>query len=171
MSDQIQYAVLVDGSDHKLIFKPLSPCTATLSSVIQAQLKNNSELQITDIYFDMSASRQVDSTFSGFLATLATGRGHPSRPKIHLVNLSNEVDEALSRMHLMQLFDVIGEVPGGPHQLCELSTDPADAHQLADLIIESHESLIKADERNIPRAAPVVDAFKAEKRKLKEPPE
>ena len=110
---------------------------------------------------DLGQCQGMDSTFLGVLGGLGLrlqDMGYPSA--IHVINASPRHAELLQTLGLDRLLDI---KPGGQTLLDDAEFRPlpdADvtrlAHPLtkdeaADLILEAHDNLIRADERNAPQ--------------------
>lgn len=154
--------VFVSTRDDRAVFvKPVGACTMSICRTIQSYLEQRRSAA-QDVYFDMSEVRLIDSTFTGMLLSLALKKKDPSGPDIHLLTPSDRTMQALTSMHVHMLFDIRDAVDSLPHDWAELNIEPYNPRQATDLVIECHEELISADERNESEFRPVVDAFRRE---------
>jgi len=155
----IPAAVCRSGS--RVVVKLSGACTATLCERVQVCVAALSKPLTSDLYFDLAEADWLDSTFAGFLVSLATGKAGPTMPDIHLLNLSEGAAQSLSNIHVLRLFDVPDAAPVLPAEWQELPAEPVDVARVRRLVIDSHEALIEADERNATTFQHVVDLFRA----------
>ncbi len=164
--------VLMGRVGDSAVIKPLVSCSAVLAEIVRGHLRSTSDAKTTDIYFDLSQSASIDSTFAGLLVSLTGGRDGMPGVVVHLAHANDAVRAALTNMHLLGLFDVCDDLPHLPSGWEAMGETPRTAERLCDLIVESHKTLIEADDRNRVAFGPVVDAFEAErKRSSGAPPE
>ncbi len=168
MSDATQRSVLIGHDGGTLIIKPLRPCSAALADTVRAFLRGNPDTATTNVYFDLSQTDYMDSTFAGLLVSLAGQRSGANNVAVHLARPCEDILNALKNMHLVGLFDVCDGVPSTPSEWQPLDDSPSDAERLCDLIVESHKSLVDADERNQPTFGPVIETFEAERNRRRE---
>ena len=157
MASKRQIPAVVGRSGSHMVVKLWGACTAALCERVQAYVAALTKPETTDLYFDLAEADWLDSTFAGFLVSLAVGRVSPSAPDIHLLNPSKDAAESLKNIHVLGLFDICEATPAPPADWHELPPEPADVARVARLVIESHEALIQADERNAPTFQHVVD--------------
>ena len=160
---QIPIAVCYDHE--RLFVAPSGACTVAICGGLKDYLNYYKKPATTDIYFDLSHATGMDSTFIGFLLSLATRKNDPTSPALHLVAPSDSAMEALRRMYVLPLFDVCPTRPETALPWLPLSVDKPEAGKTADLVVETHEKLIEADSRNAPSCKPVVEGFRAEREK------
>lgn len=110
---------------------------------------------------DLGPCLGLDSTFLGVLAGIGLRLreiGHPSA--IRVINLSPRQAESLQTLGLDRLFDIKPGVQPVPDDADFHPLPNADVTQLAhpltkdeaaDLILEAHDNLMRADERNAPQ--------------------
>jgi len=160
----------------KAFVKPLKPCTAVLCERIKQTLDSNQFHALTHLSFDLSETHYIDSTFAGFLVSLAKDVTN-SAPSLHLIRPSVEVSASLGTLHLLDLFDIQDHSDGEP-PIWETGPDgTVDSERLGRLVVDAHERLIDADERNAAVFRPVINGLKAEiearrtRRGTTEPPE
>ena len=109
MSDNDNAAVVFARVGDKSFVKPLAPCTATLCERIKQNLDSIPVDRVTDLFFDLSETTRIDSTFAGYLVSLTT-RKVESAPRIHLVCPPDAVLASLSALHLLEFFDIRNDV-------------------------------------------------------------
>ena len=148
-----------------MVIRPAGPCTVLLCDRLRSYLENLGETEISDLYVDLSAVDWLDSTFAGFLVSLAVGRNCQLKCPVHLLKPCAGALEALERMHLLRVFNVADQLTEEPAEWTELPEKPASEERVADLVIQAHENLIEADPRNAPAFRPVLDGFRADKEK------
>lgn len=161
MASHQQIPAVVGRSGSHLVVKLFGECTAGLCDRLQTCIAELQKPDTSDVYFDLAEAKWIDSTFVGFLVSLATRKSRPSVPDIHLVALSPGTDQSLANLHVRSLFDILDVAPVTPAEWCELPANPVDVVRVGKLVIESHEALIEADERNASTFQHVVDLFRA----------
>ena len=142
------------------VIKPVGACTAIISTSIRDHVHQLQHTDVTDIYFDLSITDSVDSTFIGLLLTMVGRKYEPGEPEIHLLNPSESIEKRLTQLHVITLFDICELMPEFPTDWRMLSGEPVEPDQLAKLVIEAHEELIHADSRNVGEFSGVVDGFR-----------
>lgn len=117
-----------------------------------------------DFFVDLARCQGMDSTFLGVLAGMGlqlSQRG--AKGKVHIINASSRNMELLQTLGLDRLLEV-----GNPANLHPKNPPPAEAdfqklpdsdlndvarplskHDTADLMLEAHDNLIRADQRNL----------------------
>ncbi len=153
----------IDDTNGLVLIKATGRCTMGVCPALQAYLRPFQTPEKTAIYFDLSGAETIDSTFTGLLLSLATKKINAHTPSLHLFQPSDRVREALATMHVLSFFDITPDWPATATTWTPLPTALADPKAAADLIIESHENLIEADERNKDEFGKVVRTFKAER--------
>jgi hypothetical protein len=147
----------------RLLLRLEGACTVAICGGLKSYLAHLRKPDTTDIYFDLSESAGLDSTFIGFLVSMATRKADPSSPAVHLVAPSPTALDALRRMYVLSLFDVCPNSPQTSSTWTILSMEKPRADRTVDVVVEAHEKLIEADARNAPIFKPVVEGFRAEK--------
>ena len=119
------------------------------------------ERGLHEFVIDLGQCQALDSTFLGVLAGIGLRLrelGHASAA--HVVNASARHAELLQTLGLDRLFDINAGVQGVPdnghlHPLPDASvvplTRPLTKDEVADLILEAHQNLIRTNKRNAPR--------------------
>jgi len=92
---------------------------------------------------------------------LAARRTDPALPRVHLLRPSSGVKRALESMHVCELLPCCEEYEASITEWRELPAEEVGQDSVAGLVIDAHECLIKADERNVPVFSPVVEGFRA----------
>jgi len=161
MASKRQIPAVVGRSGSHVVVRLCGACTTALCERVQACVTALSKPRTRDVYFDLTEADWLDSTFAGFLVSLATGKAGPSAPDIHLLNPSEGVAHSLTNIHVLGLFDIRDVAPALPAEWRELPAGSGDIARIARLVIESHEALIEADERNAATFQHVVDVFRA----------
>ena len=165
MTDGVQILVAVCDRPRTVAVKPLGRCRIGVCDVFQRFVRRFHTPDTTDIFFDLSGAESIDSTFAGILVALATKKRHPETPDVHLVHPSPSVTNTLTTMHVLPLFDICEAMPDSPTQWTALHAEPLRPDQVPDLVIDAHQALIDADERNEAEFGPVVDVFRAEQQR------
>jgi hypothetical protein len=148
-----------------VVIRPLGTCTVAICGPILNYLKTLHTSDTADIYFDLSRSNGIDSTFAGFLVALVTAESDRPIPAIHLLAPSKAVVKALERMYLLPLFDVVSTVAEPPTAWEELADAPVTGEGLTDLVIQAHQELINADKRNAPAFRTLVATLRAHQKR------
>lgn len=110
---------------------------------------------------DLGLCQGMDSTFLGMLAGIGLRlRQNGKSAIVHIVNISPRNMELLQTLGLDRLF-TINSCPIPPlaeadyHKLPDTDLTqlihPPDKDETADLMIEAHDNLVRADERNAPK--------------------
>jgi hypothetical protein len=86
-------------------------------------------------------------------------------PAIHLLNPSPQVVQALERMFVLALFDVVEAAPQLPAEWEDLPTAPVSSEGLTDLVIQAHQELINADKRNAHAFRTLIATLRASQRR------
>ena len=165
MSSETQILVAASQAEHSAAVKAVGDCRMGICEALREFVNEHGRPDITDIYFDLSAASFVDSTFTGFLLGLATKRNQPAAPDLHLVNPSQKALDTFRGMHLMQYFDICDKIPNPPGKWSVLSADAVCPDTVGDLVIDAHEGLVEADQRNAEKFGRVVEVFRDEKAK------
>jgi anti-anti-sigma factor len=110
---------------------------------------------------DLSHCQGMDSTFLGVLAGIGLRlRKNGGPAAIHIVNVSPRNLDLLQTLGLDRLFILNSTTPQPlaeteyhllPDTDPAQATHPLDKDETADLMIEAHDNLVRADERNAPR--------------------
>ncbi len=169
MPGETRILVAVTDAPRAVFVKPVGPCKMGICPALREFMQAEIAASSAHLYFDLSDAESVDSTFTGFLLSLAKQAGGGQGGAVHLFQPSDKVREALATMHVLRFFDVRPEALRPPGNWRVLSAAPGAAQRAADEVIEAHERLIEADQRNAAEFEGVVDAFRAE-REHKKPP-
>jgi len=108
---------------------------------------------------DLSRCQGMDSTFLGVLAGIGLRLAQTPKPgKVHIIHINARNMELLQTLGLDRLFTLAGKEPLLPRDedfqklpdsdIAELAK-PLSKHDTADLMLEAHDSLIRADQRNL----------------------
>ena len=119
-----------------------------------------------EFFVDLAKCDGMDSTFLGVLAGIGLLLQQDRREgKLHVVNISARNMELLRTLGLDRLFG-IDEPPGKlrngqppadaefkrlPESDVTMLTGPLSKNDTADLMLEAHDNLVRADQRNAPR--------------------
>lgn len=114
-----------------------------------------------EFVMDLGQCQGMDSTFLGVLAGIGLRlRQNGEQATVHIVNISPRNLELLETLGLDRLFTVnacalpaLAEADYGKLPDTDLTqlTHPLDKEDTADLMIEAHNDLVRADERNEPK--------------------
>lgn len=165
MSNARNISILTGLCRGQPVIRLQGPCTFAACERIRKYLDPFRKPATTDLYFDLSEVPWIDSTFAGFLVSLATRRHAQDRPELHLIAPSEGVLDALGQMHLIVLFDILQALDENVSEWKELPADDGSAQQTGDMVIECHERLIEADPRNAKAFGPVVEAFRSDRQR------
>lgn len=119
---------------------------------------------------DLGPCDGMDSTFLGVLAGIGLQlRESATSGQVRLVNIGPRNLELLQTLGLDRLFDLTAASepePAGPMQLLPDSEtiqlpDPAGKKDTADLMLEAHTNLIRADNRNLSKFKDVTAVLRA----------
>jgi anti-sigma B factor antagonist len=110
---------------------------------------------------DLAACQGMDSTFLGVLAGIGLRlRQNGGAATVHVINISARNLELLQTLGLDRLFTMNSNPPPPlaeadyqklPDTDVTQLTHPLDKDETADLMMEAHNNLIRADERNAPK--------------------
>ncbi|HUU83497.1 MAG TPA: hypothetical protein VM243_08340 [Phycisphaerae bacterium] len=148
-----------------VVIRPGGPCTVAICGAVLNFLKKICVAETSDIYFDLSRAQGIDSTFTGFLVALVTTESDSPIPAIHLLAPSKPVVTALERMFVLGLFDVVEEMAQSPADWQEVEPAPVSPDGLSDLVIQAHQELINADQRNAPAFRTLVATLRASQKR------
>jgi anti-anti-sigma regulatory factor len=113
-----------------------------------------------EFVIDLGQCQGMDSTFLGVLAGIGLRlRQDGWIGAVHIANISSRNMELLQTLGLDRLFTMNSDVPllaeAGYHKLPDTDLTqlehPPDKDEATDLMIEAHDNLIRADERNAPK--------------------
>jgi len=119
---------------------------------------------VREIFVDLRGCQGMDSTFLGVLAGIALKLRQNKSGAIHVVNVGPRNFELLQTLGLDRLLEVSSDLPAAwfskpvppdhafqllPESDIELLTRPLDKDETADLMLEAHENLQRADGRNV----------------------
>ncbi len=114
-----------------------------------------------EFIIDLGQCQGMDSTFLGMLAGIGLRlRQNGELATVHIVNISARNLELLETLGLDRLFTVnSGTCPSlaetDYHKLPETDLSqlahPLDKEETADVMLEAHDNLVRADERNAPK--------------------
>ncbi|MGD0058570.1 MAG: STAS domain-containing protein [Verrucomicrobiia bacterium] len=114
-----------------------------------------------EFVIDLSQCQGMDSTFLGVLAGIGLHlRQNGKLATVHIVNIAPRNLELLQTLGLDRLFTVNSIAPAPlaeadcrklPDTDLTQFTHPLDKDETADLMIEAHDNLVRADERNAPK--------------------
>ena len=110
---------------------------------------------------DLGQCQGMDSTFLGVLAGIGLRlRQNGRTATVHVANISHRNLELLQTLGLDRLFTMDSDIPPTlaeteyrklPDTDVAQLSHPLDKDETADLMIEAHDNLIRADERNAPK--------------------
>ena len=119
-----------------------------------------------EFFVDLAKCDGMDSTFLGVLAGIGLRLQQNGRAgKLHVINVSARNMELLQTLGLDRLF-AVGEPPSDrgdaqspadaefsklPDTDVSVLTKPLNKNDTADLMLEAHDNLVRADQRNSPR--------------------
>lgn len=135
-------------------------CTMGVCPAIRSKISDISTNPLEHIYIDLSETEAIDSTFTGFLLSLRSGKSNPDAPALHLVAPAPNVLRSLELMQVRRLMDIVDALPVQAVEWTPLAAEPLDATQSGELIVDAHENLIEADERNRAKFGHVVELFR-----------
>lgn len=154
-------AVMVGRDERAVVIRLNGPATAVVSTRLKKHLAGARQPEVTDVFFDLSRTDLVDSTFVGMLLSMAVKKKDPTLPTVHLLRPSAGVIRALDSMHVCQLLDCCDQCAASISDWRELPAEDVGQDSVAGLVIDAHERLIEADERNIAPFSPVLEGFRA----------
>jgi hypothetical protein len=151
-------SILVGKRGRDLVIKTTGPATVAICDGVKSAIREN-ECGIDRLYIDLSESEMLDSTFAGLL--IAAVKQSPG-PKLHLVNPADGALNALNRLHLLPLFTVCKKPPMEPEDFVRVDCRLRSNAETASIVVDAHQKLIDADERNAASCQAVVDMFQKE---------
>ena len=166
MSHSTKIQAAVGGRGDSVLLRADGPCTMGVCSALREYIDQFKKPDKAHIYIDLSNAESIDSTFTGYLLSLATKRSNPQAPDLHLVSPTQRVTEALRVMHLTAFFDICESMPSPPDGgWTDVALHRGEINALADIVLDSHERLIEADARNKSEFGRVVDGLRGERAK------
>ncbi|MCB9851925.1 MAG: STAS domain-containing protein [Phycisphaerales bacterium] len=160
MSHDAHIAVAELPMQKTLLIRCGGRCTMGVCPAIRATISDRSTNPLEHIYIDLSGTESIDSTFTGFLLALRRGKATPDAPALHLVAPAPNVLRSLELMQVRRLMDIVDAMPAEDVEWTALAAEPLDAAQSGELVIDAHEELIEADERNRAKFGHVVELFR-----------
>ena len=161
MPDDKSGHIAIGDHENLFVIRLTGRCTVMMSTCLSELLDRCRRPQITDLYFDLSEVGYMDSTCVGLVISLALKKNDTSVPGIHLFRSSSAVVRILETMLVLDHLDRCDTLPAAIAEWKELPVEVPDQKDLAAVIIDAHESLIKADTRNAELFGPVVDGLRA----------
>jgi anti-anti-sigma factor len=116
----------------------------------------------TQFLVDLSETKTIDSTCLGVLARIANWSRKKATAQPIIVASSEDITETLRAVCFDRLFDLRDQSIGGAEAFREISRQPADAAQMAELVLETHRRLCDIDERNKAVFQSLVEALEQE---------
>ncbi len=153
---RIQYG----RQDNVLVIKMEGPCTAMQAARVQRLLHECLSKDTSDIYFDLSQTSYMDSSFAGELLGLALRNREADGPRICLQSMPPAVNDALQKMHVLHFFQLCDATPVVIQDWQEVAALRTEFDELADLVINAHEKLIEVDPRNADAFGRVVEGLR-----------
>lgn len=149
------------GGDGTVLLKAVGPCSMTCCGALKRFVGQFRKPATTNLYLDLSEADSIDSTFAGFLLSLATKKAHPETPDLHLVQPSPRIVDAIRCMHLTRFFKLSDSMPRQTGDWKEVALERESSDALRNTVIDSHEKLIEADGRNKAEFGRVVDGLRS----------
>ena len=159
--------IMIGRHQGLLVIRLTGRCTMTMGTCLSNLLDQCRRPQITDVYFDLSETEYIDSTCVGLVVSLALRKNDPCVPGIHLYRPASGVLRVLDAMLVLAHLDRCDALPATITTWKELPAEVTDRDELAAVIIDAHENLIKADDRNAEVFGAVVDGLRAYRRDRK----
>jgi anti-anti-sigma factor len=156
--------IAIGNHENLLVIKLAGRCTVTMSTCLSRLFDRCRRPQITDVYVDLSEVEYMDSTCVGLVVSLALKKNDTSVPRIHLLRPSSAVVRILETMLVLDHLECSDALPTAIAEWKELPVEATDQADLAAVMIDAHENLIKADARNVEVFGPVVDGLRADRR-------
>ena len=142
--------IVVEG---RATFECSPPLKNFADSVVHGALRK--------VSVDLKNCAWMDSTFMGTLATLGL-RARQAKIDIELENVGEQNGKLLRELGIVKLFVIKGGPAPGAQQAgkWEMFADKVGRKEMAETVLEAHETLMKVDEKNIPKFKTVVDFAK-----------
>ncbi len=159
MAGGAQVRVLVGGSGSSQIVKPIGSASAAICKSLKDHTAQLRTPDVTDLYFDLSDTSYVDSTFLGLLLSMVGSQYEPSSPAIHLLRPAKAIREQLAQMHLIRVFDFCDSFGDEPVRWRDLVLEAADPALVADIVVQAHRQLADTDSEHADEYNHVADGF------------
>ena len=155
--------ILVAASEDRttVVLKPTGRCTMGICETLHAYLRQLPSLDKADLYVDLSEADFIDSTFTGFLLSLARKKRDSKAPAFHLLRPSEQVLRTLGTMGVRSMFNIRQSIANEPTKWRALTANRPDPTRAADLVIDAHQELVDADACDAEEFARVVKVFRA----------
>lgn len=160
MSHDARIAVAELPKEKCLFIRCEGRCTMGICPTLKTAIADCTKRPYEHVYLDLSDTEFIDSTFTGFLLALRPGRSNPNAPQVHLVAPSPNVMRTLETMQVLRVLDTVDALPIGDFAWKPLTSQPLDPAKAGEIIIDAHEKLIEADERNREKFGRVVETFR-----------
>lgn len=101
----------------------------------------------------------MDSSFLGTLTGIAIRLKKMGRGEIQLVNINQTVRETVQTIGLNHVFHILETKDVSQVATTPLVPEGFDKHKLAESMLEAHENLVTADQKNVERFRDVREAL------------
>jgi anti-anti-sigma regulatory factor len=145
------------------VIRVSGPCMATSCKTVRAAADSMRQSGAPRICVDLAGAGVPDSTFVGMLLALSR-KYRSTEGALTIVSPSPDVRDALERMHVTQLLNIEEHPPVPNPDWRRVDGEQPQRRELADQVVESHETLINADRRNAGVFQRIVDAFRNKSR-------
>lgn len=146
-----------------IVLRPSGRCTVGMCETLQQFLQRSRSPALRDLYVDLSNAEFIDSTFVGFLLSMAKRKRDATTPAFHLLRPSQTVTDVLGDLGVARVFDICQSIPHSPTGWTELPIQAAGCDRIADHVIGAHEELIDSDSTKAGEFVRVVNVFKADR--------
>ena len=162
--------ISVSCRDHRIYVRVVGRGTFQNSQPLQQFAWEMIEQGKNEFVMDLDQCQGMDSTFLGVLAGIGLRlREIGCRSGLRVVNIASRQMELLQTLGLDRLFDVSADVqpladdgsfrPLPDADVTQLA-HPLTKDEAADLILEAHENLIRADKRNAGKFKELIESLR-----------
>lgn len=162
MSATAQLLTAASATGDAVLIRALGSCTLGVCPPLKAFLAPLKSPETKQCYIDLSQTEYIDSSFTGLLLSLARRSGQSDSPAFKIVAPSSKVLDVIRSMHLQPFFAVERALPAERGEWSEIPMAEAGAAPLGETVVECHQAIIDADERNRAEFGRVVEVFESE---------
>ena len=163
MESETRIQVATSQEHGTVVVRPSGRCTVGMCETLQYYMKETRNLGMKGLYVDLSGAEFIDSTFTGFLLSMAKRKQDAAAPAFHLLRPSEAATGVLRELGVLQIFDIRQSIPNPPTDWTELPIVSAGCERVADHVIDAHEELIDSDSTKSGQFVRVVELFKADR--------
>ncbi len=154
--------------DYHIYLKMTGNLKYTGSTGFDHFLKELFKQDYKEIIIDLSEAEYIDSTNLGLIGRIAENSFMNHNSKTTLISTNSEINYILSSVGFDEVFEIT-EKELNIYQWTEIPIEQADPHEIADIMLKAHKTLMDVDERNVHVFKDVVDIMEKEQKERHNP--